>query len=151
MWLTDPAEDSVRSITGSPRQVAPEKTSEEFAAWGDTELAFRILEELQAVFPKQLSAFIVSPEKSEIITTDRPSTFSSQPLLVELRTPKSAVRIVSFSGQTVTAKVDNQEYSLEFLITGDGHVLITGDNFHWHSADPQARASSPFTIQSTIL
>lgn len=114
-------------------------------------MATRILEELHALFPGQLAAYISTPEKSEIVTAEQSSTYSSQPVLVELRTASSTLRIVSFSGQTITTKVDDKEYSLEFLITGEGHLIIAGDDFHWHSADSEDQSSSPFTIDSTIL
>ncbi|MCC5790689.1 MAG: hypothetical protein JJT75_13740 [Opitutales bacterium] len=151
-WLWWTSENtSTQSIAESPEPAAPESPPKDFAALEEPTMAYRILEELQSLFPGQFAAYISSPEKSEIVTAESSSTYSSQPVLVELRSASSTLQIVSFSGQTITTKVEDKEYSLEFLITGDGHLLITGEDFHWHSADPGDQSSSPFTIHSTIL
>ncbi len=98
----------------------------------------RLLAELRSLFPGQLQAIIRSGDQTEIVTSTDATTFSHQPLLVELRERGQRIRIVSFSGQRITAELDGDQITLEFLVTPAGAVIVTGDRFVWRSDQPHA-------------
>jgi hypothetical protein len=96
----------------------------------------RLLAEVQRLFPNQLQAIIHSRAGSDILTSSESSTFSQQPLLVELRENGYRLRIMSFSGQRISVTLHDRPITLEFLLTPDGKVLVAGDNFLWRSDRP---------------
>jgi hypothetical protein len=96
----------------------------------------RLLSEFQRLFPGQLQAVIRSGDRTEIVTSAEATTFSDQPLLVELREGGQWLRIVSFSGQRITAQLAGRAVTLEFLVTPAGAVIVAGDSFVWQSDRP---------------
>ncbi|MEA3213172.1 MAG: hypothetical protein QOE70_6229 [Chthoniobacter sp.] len=109
----------------------------------------RLLGELNRLFPGQLQAIICSGRETEIVTSSDQATFSRQPLVVELRQHDHRVRIVSFSGQRVIAEIDGQRQVLEFLLTSEGAILVSGETFLWQSDRPQIAGG--FEIQARPL
>ncbi len=97
----------------------------------------RLLTEMQRLFPNQLQAVIFLDGRTEILTSEEATTFSGQPVLVALRDREHEVRIVSFSGQRITTKLDGRNVVLEFLVTPEGALIVAGDSFLWRSDRPE--------------
>lgn len=109
----------------------------------------RLLAELRGLFPGQLHALIRSGDQTEILTSTEATTFSRQPLMVDLRQHGQRIRIISFSGQRITAALNGRQMALEFLVTPGGAVIVTGDKFVWRSDQPHA--VDEFEIQARQL
>ena len=109
----------------------------------------RVLQETLELFPDHLQAIVMENGETKIVLGEEPQFFRSQPLLVTLTRDSRTTRIVGFSGELVQAGVAQDQLTLELLVTAEGHVLLSGDDFFWSSQRPGVAGG--YTIQAQPL
>jgi hypothetical protein len=99
------------------------------------------LAQMQALFPEQLNAVI---ERDGVVHLDLAggpsSTANEQPLLVQLERGGHRLRVLSYSGRSITLELKDGRVTFEALVTGGGDVVLSGNDFVWSSARPAALA-----------
>ncbi|MDD5348673.1 MAG: hypothetical protein PHQ12_00550 [Chthoniobacteraceae bacterium] len=99
----------------------------------------RLLAEMEALFPGQLDGVISSGSSvhlalaPEWVRSGRPSL---QPLAVTFQRGRQIVRVLGYSGRKVCVNLGGRERCLEPLVTGEGRVILEGENFLWSTAHP---------------
>ena len=99
----------------------------------------KLLAEMEALFPGQLDGVIRSGGN---VSLDLASTasdvkgFPSQPLAMTLQRGKQIVRVLGYSGRKVCVNLGGRKRCLEPLVTGEGKVIVEGEDFLWTNAHP---------------
>ena len=112
----------------------PVLTNDGLAAWRKT---FR---QMEILFPGQLNAVIEQDGDVELDLAAESATPSEQPVLVEFSRGSHVLRVLSYSGRRVCVTLDGRNTCFEALVTGDGNVILTWDDFLWVSQNPMPRA-----------
>ena len=99
----------------------------------------KLLAEMEALFPGQLDGVITSDGN---ISLDLAPTASdvkrgpSQPLALTLQRGRQIVRVLGYSGRKVCVNIGGRKRCFEPLVTGEGKVIVEGDDFLWTDARP---------------
>lgn len=104
------------------------------AKWGKT------IRQMEILFPGQLNAVIEHDGDVELDLTAEPAMPSEQPVMVEISRGAHVLRVLSYSGRRVRVNLDGKNTCFEALVTGDGNVILTGDDFLWISRNLMPRA-----------
>lgn len=110
----------------------------------------RLLVEMESLFPGQLDGVICSNGNVDLDIapeTSRPNP--KQALALTLRRGKQIVRVLGFSGRKVCINLDGRKHCLEPLITGEGRIIVAGDDFVWTSA--QSSKVAGYQMEARIL
>lgn len=96
------------------------------------------LAQMQELFPGQLNAVI---ERDGAVQLDlsagqAPGTMNGQPVVVQLEGGGHRLRVLSYSGRSITLELKGAHLTFEALVTGDGGVVLSGVDFVWSSAHP---------------
>lgn len=95
------------------------------------------LAQLQTLFPGQLNAVIEHDGATQLdLGHESKADGASQPLVLVLERGGQRMRILSYSGRRITLDLKGARLSFEALITGDGGVVLLGNDFAWSSAKP---------------
>jgi hypothetical protein len=97
----------------------------------------QLLAEMEKLFPGQLDGVICSNGNVDLDIaqgTSRPN--SKQALALTLRRGNQIVRVLGFSGREVRVKLGGKVCALEPLVTGEGKIIVQGDNFVWTGSRP---------------
>ena len=100
------------------------------------------LAEMQKVFPDQFNA-LIDDNGTVQLDLARPSVAGEgthQPLQVVLEAPHHRVRVLSYSGRSITLKLQGASVTFEALVTAEGGVVLQGNQFAWSSAQPSLLA-----------
>jgi hypothetical protein len=87
-----------------------------------------LLHEVSAVFPGRLNAIIEQGATQELQLADNSGSFMSQPVALELDRGNDHLRILSFSGQCVSIKLDGKIVQVEILLDEHNRVLVLGND-----------------------
>ena len=90
-----------------------------------------VLQEMKNLFGAQLAAIVQQGGNIEPILASTRSYATSQPLLITLRKGDQEVRIISFSGNSVTFSFDHKKLSFITTVTDQGTVIVEGKDFIW--------------------
>lgn len=121
----------------------PAPRQESFAMWESA------LHQMEVLFPGQLNAVIEQDGQIEIDLTAKPEPASEQPVMVEFSRGARVLRVLSYSGRHVCVNLGGTRTCFEVLVTGDGNVILTGDDFLWDSQNPTLRAS--YRVEARFL
>jgi len=100
-------------------------------AWAET------LRQMETLFPGQLNAVIERDGAIELDVAARPAPASEQPVLVEFSHGGEVLRVLSYSGRRVCVNLGGTPACFEALVTGEGNVILTGEDFLWDSRKPE--------------
>lgn len=100
----------------------------------------KTVRQMETIFHGQLNAVIEHDGDVELDLTAEPTMPSDQPVLVEFSRGTHVLRVLSYSGRRVCVNLDGRNTCFEALVTGDGNVIVTGDDFLWGSRNPMPRA-----------
>lgn len=110
----------------------------------------RTLAQVEELFPGQLNAVIEKDGGVQIDLAGRASaTAGEQPVLVQFERGGRRLRVLSYSGRSITLELKGETFTFEALVTGDGGVVLSGDDFAWSSAQPRRLAG--YKIQARPL
>jgi hypothetical protein len=98
------------------------------------------LQEIETLFPRQVNAIVENQGEIQIDLASTADTHTEQPVYVELRRGPHSVRIISYSGRSVTVSLGEEAVTIEPLITGNGKVILVGDDFVWPGAETSFQA-----------
>jgi hypothetical protein len=87
-----------------------------------------LLHEVSAVFPGRLSAIIEQGGAQELQLAENTGAFMSQPVALELDRGSDHLRVLSFSGQCVSLKLDGKTVRVEILLDEHNQVLVLGND-----------------------
>lgn len=112
----------------------------------------RMLTQVEGLFPGQLNAVIerdgaVKLDLSDVADTQADA--DEQPLVVQLERGDQRLRVLSYSGRSVTVELKGRRVTFEALVTSDGGVVLSGDDFAWSSAQPALLAG--YQVQARSL
>lgn len=97
----------------------------------------RMLAQVQGLFPGLLNAVIERNDEVKLdLTAERMAVADEQPLVVQLERGSQRLRVLSYSGRSVTVELKGKKITFEALVTSDGGVVLSGDDFVWSSAQP---------------
>ena len=109
------------------------------AEGGDGDL--RTLAQVEELFSGHLNAVIERDGQLQVDLADQAQPGSTgQPLIVQLERDGHSVRVLSYSGRSITVELKGRRLTFEVLITGDGGIVLSGDDFAWSSAQPKLLA-----------
>ncbi len=115
-----------------------------------TETDLQTLAEVEGLFPGQLNAVI---ERDGVVQLDLAGSAHSladkQPLILHLEGGGHRLRVLSYSGRSVTLELKSGRVTFEALITGDGNVVLSGNDFAWTSEQPRPLAG--YRVQAHTL
>lgn len=95
------------------------------------------LAQVEALFPGQLNAVIERDGEVSLDLAGQPSPAANeQPVLVQFERGGRRLRVLSYSGRSVTLELKDGRVTFEALVTGEGGVVLSGDDFVWNSAHP---------------
>ena len=95
------------------------------------------LAQVEALFPGQLNAVIERDGEVRLDLAGQASAVASeQPVLVQLERGGKRLRVLSYSGRSITLELKDERVTFEALVTSDGHVVLSGPDFVWSSAQP---------------
>lgn len=97
----------------------------------------QMLAQMQQLFPDQLNALIERDGAVELDLSNRPQAAATeQPLLVQLERGDHRLRVLSYSGRSITVELKGARFTFEALVTSDGGVVLSGSDFVWSSRQP---------------
>jgi hypothetical protein len=99
----------------------------------------KLLAEMEALFPGQLDGVICSEGKVSLDLAPEASEVKSgpsQPLALTLQRGRQRVEVLGYSGRKVCVSLGGRKRCLEPLVTGEGKVIVAGDDFLWTNAHP---------------
>lgn len=110
----------------------------------------RTLAQVEALFPGRLNAVIEHDGDVRLdLAGEVSSAGTDQPVLVQLEGGGRRLRVLSYSGRSVVIELDGARFTFEALVTGDGGVVLSGEDFAWSSAQPKSLAG--YHIQARAL
>lgn len=90
-----------------------------------------LMQEMKSLFGDKLEAVVRQDGRIEPVLASANSYAASQPLVITLRKGNQELRIISFSGNTVTLPFDHKKVSLSATVTREGSVIVEGKDFVW--------------------
>ncbi|MFA6285737.1 MAG: hypothetical protein WC661_00030 [Opitutaceae bacterium] len=125
----------------------PVASAEAIATAGDD---LHTLSQVARLFPGQVNAVIERDGAVQLdLAHDQAPAADAQPLVVQLESGGDRLRVLSYSGRSITLKVKGATLVFEVLVTGEGTVVLSGDNFVWSSAQPGLLAG--YKVQAHTL
>ncbi|MDF3057802.1 MAG: hypothetical protein K0R17_2017, partial [Rariglobus sp.] len=95
------------------------------------------LAQMQTLFPGQLNAVIERDGNVQLDLAGGSSTAASeQPLVVQLERGGHRLRVLSYSGRSITLELKEGRLTFEALVTSGGDVVLSGEDFVWSSTRP---------------
>jgi hypothetical protein len=95
------------------------------------------LAQVQELFPDRLNAVIERDGALELDLSNRPqSGATEQPLIVQLVRGDQRLRVLSYSGRSITLELKGVKFTFEALVTSDGGIVLSGNDFVWNSKQP---------------
>lgn len=96
----------------------------------------RTLAQVEELFPGQLNAVIEGDGEMrlDLARWTAPSS-TDQPVVVELERGGNRLRVLSYSGRSVTMELKGRRVTFDVLVTSDGGVVLAGDDFAWSSTE----------------
>lgn len=111
---------------------------------------FHTLAQVAQLFPGQVNAVIERDDSVQLdLTNDQAPATDAQPLVVQLENDGHRLRVLSYSGRSITLKLKGTTLTFEVLVTGEGAVVLSGDNFVWSSA--QSGLLAGYKVQAHTL
>ena len=94
----------------------------------------KLLAEVRELFGGRLVAVLSDESGVDLRVSSTPRAISDQPILLEICGEAGhCMRVVSFSGETLTATLGSRTLELELLVTGTGGVVVSEKSFVWSS------------------
>jgi len=110
----------------------------------------RTLAQVEELFPGQLNAVIERDGELQLDLSRQPQPGATeQPVLVQLESGGRRLRVLSYSGRSITLEVKGTKITFEALVTSEGGIVLSGDDFAWSSAQPKTLAG--YRIQAKPL
>lgn len=110
----------------------------------------RTLAQVEGLFPGQLNAVIERDGEVQLDLAGQSSPAATdQPVIVQLEAGGHRLRVLSYSGRSITLELKGARFTFEALVTSDGGVMLVGDDFAWSSAQPKLLAG--YKIQARPL
>lgn len=108
------------------------------------------LAQVEELFPGRLNALIErdGDMRLDLAGQVMPGA-TNQPVLVQLERGGHRLRVLSYSGRSVTLELKGERFTFEALVTGDGGVVLSGDGFAWSTEHPKPHAG--YKIQARRL
>lgn len=112
------------------------------AAADSAPAAAELLAQLEQLFPGQLNAVVDRDGvlQLDLATHASPASPADQALLVELIRDDRRLRILAYSGRPVRLRLDGADLGFDPLLTSDGGVVLSGNDFAWSSSAPRLLA-----------
>ena len=109
-----------------------------FSQSHQTDTSEKLLAQVSQLFPDRLNAVIERNGVAEIdlAETADPALIADQPLVVKFMRGGEKIKVLSFSGRIVQLEIDGKEVTFETLVTADGQVIVSGDDFLWSHDNP---------------
>jgi hypothetical protein len=116
---------------------------DELAAWQ------RTLREVEMLFPGQVNAVIERDGAVDLELSEGTSGGTSQPVVVEFVRGASVLRVLSYSGRKVCVDLGEDRACFEPLITAEGRVILSGEDFLWTADHPVSRGG--YRVEARFL
>lgn len=113
--------------------VAERPKGEDSFAWQ------RTLQELEALFPGQVNAVIERDGQVDVELAEAHAGGTGQPIVVEFVQGSRVLRVLSYSGRQVCVDLGGAKACFEPLVTAEGSVILSGEDFLWTSEHPVTR------------
>jgi hypothetical protein len=95
------------------------------------------LAQVQELFPDRLNAVIERDGALELDLSTRPQFGATeQPLIVQLERGDQRLRVLSYSGRSITLELKGVKLTFDALVTSDGGIVLSGRDFVWNSKQP---------------
>jgi hypothetical protein len=112
-----------------------------------------VLGQIEALFGSQLNAVVERAGAAPDIRLSEGSDGGAghaQPLLIEFMRGADLIRVLGYSGRAVCVDLAGRRVCFEPLATGDGNVILAGDNFCWTPQDHDSQLSG-YHVTATLL
>jgi hypothetical protein len=88
-----------------------------------------LLGQTRKLFGPALTALIEKDSRIEVITDETPAISADQPVLIEIEQGGERMRVLGFSGRSLEVRIRGKGIRLDPLVTGNGDVILVGDDF----------------------
>jgi len=113
-----------------------------------------MLGQIEALFGPQLNAVVEYAGKAPEIRlsedAEAVAAGQSQPIVIEFKRGVETVRVLGFSGRTVSMELGGRQTRFEPLASGDGQVILSGESFCWTPQDRGAELHG-YQISARLL
>jgi len=109
----------------------------------------KILQQMQALFPRQVNAVIEDNGNVSLAIAKSPEVGSDQPVVVLFRQNGRTIRVLSYSGHKVCLPLGGEERCFEILATVAGGVIIEGADKAWLASGKPEIAG--YSVQAQTL
>ncbi|MFA6961373.1 MAG: hypothetical protein WC205_11530 [Opitutaceae bacterium] len=108
------------------------------------------LAQMQELFPGQLNAVIEHDGAVQLdLAHDAVPAVTSQPLIVQFESGGHRLRVLSYSGRSITLQLRGATLTFEVMVTGGGGIVLSGNDFVWSSTHPDLVAG--YRVQASPL
>jgi hypothetical protein len=91
----------------------------------------KILEQMQALFPRQVDAIVEDNGKIDLSVAQSPEVGTDQPIVVVFQRQGRLIRVLSYSGHKFSLPLDGREHHFEILATSEGGVILEENAEAW--------------------
>jgi hypothetical protein len=147
LWIARPA-----APPASPRLASQDPASSNAATAPTAADSLQLLAQVHQLFPGRLNAVIERDGSLQLdLSPAAAALVADQPLLVEFTHGGHTVRVLGFSGRSVELELDGRPLRFSPLLTGEGSILITGEDFAWTPGLPPPLAFSGWQVNARPL
>jgi hypothetical protein len=109
----------------------------------------KVLEQMQALFPRQVNAVVVDNGKVDLSVTQSPAVGSDQPIVIVFRRDDKIIRVLSYSGHRVCLSLGGRDHCFEILATASGGIILEEADKAWLAASKPEIAG--FSVRAQTL
>ena len=109
----------------------------------------KVLEQMQALFPRQVNAVVTDNGKVDLSVTQSPAVGSDQPIVIVFRRDDKIIRVLSYSGHRVCLPLGGREHCFEILATPSGGIILEEADKAWLTASKPEIAG--FSVRAQTL
>lgn len=114
--------------------------------------SLQLLAQVHQLFPGRLNAVIERDGSLQLdLSPAAAALVADQPLLIEFTHGGHTVRVLGFSGRSVELELDGRPLRFSPLLTGEGSILITGEDFAWTPGLPPPAAFTGWQVNARPL
>lgn len=107
------------------------RTSELSQQVADLRYELELLHEYKELFSGDLKALVKYNGQVDLVLGGDELSQSNPPVLIDFRNKAQSVRVIGYSGQSISFQLGAKAVILDVLTTPEGEVLLSGGDFVW--------------------
>ncbi len=108
-----------------------QRTSELSKRVNDLQYEIALLKEYKNLFSGELKALVNHNGQIDLVLGGTDLSQNNPAVIIDFKNNGEHVRLVGFSGQTLTFKLGEQEIQIDVLLDTENKILLVGNDFIW--------------------